>query len=393
MRKLLVALGLMFLTSVLPAKEVSVLKIGQAAPIFELPGVDGKTYSLNDFQDAPLLVVIFTCNHCPTAQAYEQRIIDLHAKYSQRGVAFVAISPNDAQAVRLDELGYTDVGDSLEDMKIRAKQRGFAFPYLYDGQTQQASTAYGVLATPHVYIFDAERRLQYVGRIDDNDIAQPTSHDAQNALDDLLAGKAVRVPETRVFGCSTKWADKRPSALEALKKWDAEPAELKRVRPEQLKQLLTEPSDRYRLVNVWATWCVPCIEELDELVTMHRMYRKRDFELITVSADAAEDSAAVLKLLQDKHCSATNLILESDSRDDLFEAVDPEWQGAVPYTVLIAPDGKPLYRVHGEIEALELRREIVEQLGRTYAKKSLKAPVPDATKPQAVIFHLGTGQE
>ena len=351
------------------AEEVEPLKIGESAPDFKLPGVDGKMHTLQEYADAELLMIIFTCNHCPTAQAYEQRIIDFYNHYRDRGVAVVAISPNDADAVRLDELGYTDLGDSLEDMKLAAEDRGFEFPYLYDGETQQASKAYGVLATPHVYIFDKQRKLQYVGRIDDNEIKEPTSHDARNALEALLAGKPVPVAETRVFGCSTKWADKRQSAKDALAKWDQEPAELQVVQPDELKKRLTEKSENYRLVNVWATWCIPCIAELDDLVTIHRMYRKRHFELITVSADELENRDKAQKVLQQKHCSASNYILDAKSRDDLFEAVDPEWKGAVPYTALISPDGEVIHRIHGEFEPLALRRVIVEHIGRTYASR------------------------
>ena len=184
------------------AKEVGTLEINAPAPELGLPGVDGKTYQLDDFADSKMLVLVFTCNHCPTAQAYEQRIIQLHADYHNKGVSLVAISPNDPLAVRLDELGYTDVGDSFEDMKRHAKRRGFKFPYLYDGETQRLSTALGALATPHVFIFDEQRLLRYNGRIDDADIKPPKSHDARNAIDDLLAGRPVAVPKTRVFGCS-----------------------------------------------------------------------------------------------------------------------------------------------------------------------------------------------
>ena len=142
------------------------LPIGAAAPDFKLPGVDGKDYTLKSFAESPFLLVVFTCNHCPTAQAYEQRIIQLHADYKDRGVALVAISPNDPRAVRLDELGYTDLSDSFEEMKIRAKNRSFPFPYLYDGETQKTSAAYGVLATPHVLLFDqAPGTFRYAGRI------------------------------------------------------------------------------------------------------------------------------------------------------------------------------------------------------------------------------------
>lgn len=364
---LAIALLLLGPACVSHAEEVLPLEIGAPAPDFKLPGVDDKQYSLKDFGDAKLLLVVFTCNHCPTAQAYEQRLKQLHADYKDRGVVLVAISPNDDQAVRLDELGYSDLGDSLADMKIRAKDANFEFPYLYDGETQDTSRKYGVLATPHVFLFDAERKLQYVGRIDNNEIAEPTSHDARNAIDQLLAGEEVATPTTRVFGCSTKWADKRTSAEEALAKWNQETAELKVIKPAELQKRLTDQQDNYRLVNVWATWCAPCVEELDELVEIHRMYRKRNFELITISADTLAAQEQALKTLNDKHCSAINYLLDAEDRDELFDAVDPKWQGAIPYTVLIAPDGQVVKRIHGAFEPLELRKAIADNLGRTYA--------------------------
>src|SRR5262245_58656704 len=111
-----------------------VLAIGAAAPDFDLPGVDGRRHTLKEFAKAKVLMIVFTCNHCPTAQAYEERIIKLQADYAPKGVALVAISPNDPAAVRPDELGFTDLGDSLDEMKVRAKERGFKFPYLYDGE-------------------------------------------------------------------------------------------------------------------------------------------------------------------------------------------------------------------------------------------------------------------
>src|SRR6478736_7944737 len=156
-------------------KGFTELRIGDKAPDFDLMGMDDKRYTLKDFANSKLLLVVFTCNHCPTAQAYEDRIIQLDADYKDKGVALVAISPNDPKAVRLDELGYTEFSDSLEEMKQRAKDRGYKFPYLYDGETQKTSLAYGVLATPQVYLFDSSRKLRYVGRIDDSDVKTVTS--------------------------------------------------------------------------------------------------------------------------------------------------------------------------------------------------------------------------
>lgn len=351
------------------AKDVEVLTLGAAAPDFSLPGVDGETYSLESFKESKLLVVLFTCNHCPTAQAYEDRIMEFHNDYREKGVALVAISPNSAEAVRLDELGYTDLGDSLDDMKLRAEEREFQFPYLYDGETQETSEEYGVLATPHVYVFDEERKLRYVGRIDDNELRTPKRQDLRMAVDELLAGKDVSVPETRVFGCSTKWKDKIKSAEESLAKWNKEEVQVEKISADALVERLHGESEKFRLVNVWATFCIPCLEEMDALVEIHRMYRNRHFEVISVSADAPDMLPRAQELLDEKHLSATNYILDSDDRDELFDAVDKEWKGALPYTALIAPSGEVVYRVHGEFDPLELRRVIVKHIGRTYASK------------------------
>jgi peroxiredoxin len=267
------------------AEDVEPLSLGSSAPDFDLPAVQDRNYRLSDFDAARVLVVIFTCNHCPTAQAYEDRIIELYKDYRDRNVALVAISPNDPSAVRLDELGYTDLSDSLEEMKLRAKEKGFAFPYLYDGDKQTVSRAYGVQATPHVFIFDHERKLRYVGRIDDAEQGEPKSSDARNAIEALLTGKPVPVPRTRTFGCSTKWSDKRTSAREAVEKWDQEEVALEKIDAAGVRTLAENASKKYRLINVWATSCVPCVTELPELVTINRMYRGRNFELITISLD------------------------------------------------------------------------------------------------------------
>jgi peroxiredoxin len=356
------------------ALDVKPLAVGSPAPDFNLPGVDGKQHTLAEFKDAKVLVVVFTCNHCPTAQAYEQRLIDLTNDYRPKGVAVVAISPNDDKAVRLDELGYTDLGDSLEDMKVRAAERKFPFPYLYDGDTQSVSRAYGALATPHVFIFDAERKLRYQGRIDDSDVKQVKSHDARNAIDALLAGKPVPVEKTNVFGCSTKWADKREDAKTSLAKWDAEDVTIDTIDAAGVKTLAANAEGgKLRLVNVWATWCGPCVAEMPELITINRMYRKRPFEMVTISMDEPEQKDAALKVLKDNHLSATNRLFTGD-KDALVAALDPEgWQGPVPHTVLIAPGGKVIYRASGAVDPLKLKRAIVEHIGRTYASTPEKA--------------------
>jgi peroxiredoxin len=342
------------------------LEIGAVAPDFALPGVDGRPHRLRDYGDAKILVVLFTCNHCPTAQAYEDRIIQLHADYKDRGVALVAISPNDPKAVRLDELGYTDLSDSLEEMKIRAKDKGFTFPYLYDGETQNTSRAFGVLATPHVFIFDAERKLRYNGRIDDAEVKAVKSHDTRLALDALLAGRPVPVEKTRVFGCSTKWADKRPDAERSVAKWNQEPVMLDRLDEAGVKKLVANDTKKLRVITVWATWCGSCVTELPEFVTLHRMYRRRDFELITLSLDDTKKAERALKTLTDLHVACKNYLYTGEDRDQFGAALDANWPGPLPHTIVVAPGGKIVYRKNGAVNPQELKKVIADHLGRTY---------------------------
>ncbi len=350
------------------AEDVKTLEIGAPAPDFNLPGTDGKNYKLASFARSEILVVVFTCNHCPTAQAYEGRIQKLADDYQGRGVALVAISPNDPLAVRLDELGYSDMSDSFPEMKIRARDRKFTFPYLYDGDQQKVSSSYGPVATPHVFVFDKKRILHFAGRIDDSEkIEKVTVHDTRNAIDALLAGKPVPVEKTKTFGCSIKWSDKRSSVKNAFEHWAQEEVSLQSATDAQVRDLVRNAgSNKLRLINIWATWCGPCVVEFAELIAINRMYRGREFELITISADAPEMKDQAFAFLKKQQASARNYIFHVDDKYRLIEAVDKEWQGSLPYTIVVTPGGNPIYRRMGPIDPLELKKAIVGWLGRYY---------------------------
>ncbi len=350
------------------AAEVKTLEIGAQAPNFSLPGVDGKTHKLSEYRRAKILVIVFTCNHCPTAQAYEERIAKLAADYKDKGVTLVAISPNDPKAVRLDELGYTDLSDSLPEMKIRAKDKGFKFPYLYDGDKQEVSKAYGPVTTPHVFIFDSERKLRYAGRVDDNEKHpdQVTSADARNAIEALLAGKPVPVEKTKTMGCSIKWSDKRDSAKQAFEKWAQEPVKLDTVSLDGIKALLKNDGKNLRVVNFWSAACGPCVVEFPDLVEVNRMYRGREFEMVGINLDSPAAKDKVQAFLEKNQASFANHIYEGKDVYALIEAVDPKWPGAIPFTLLIKPGGEVIYRHLGTIEPLEVKKAIVASLGRTY---------------------------
>ena len=363
MRSKLLAL-LLSAVSALAAPEYPTLALGAVAPDFRLPGVDGKTNSLSDFKDAKVLVMVFTCTHCPTAQLYEERMKALVTDYGTQGVAVVAVSCSSQAGLRLDELSWTDLDDSFPAMKLRAEDRGFNFPYLYDGDAPQAvSAAYGPVATPHVFVFDAARRLRYLGRIDDDERGRNIKvHYVRDAVEALLAGREPPVTQTRPIGCSTKWHTKAPQVAAYMEKLAAEPVTLEPAGAAALREVRANTGDKLRLVTCWATWCPPCVAEFAEFVTINRMYRGRAFELVTVAMNKPEESADVLAFLKKQQASNRNLQVDSDDREKLMEALDPEWRGEIPYTLLIAPGGQVLHRESGAIDPLALRRIILKEL-------------------------------
>ncbi len=349
------AVFLTFLASTFAQSAHPILALGSPAPDFSLPGVDGKTHKLADYSASPVLVIVFTCNHCPIASIYETRIQKLADDYGPKGVAVVAVQPNDPNAIRVDELDSADTSDTLDEMKIRVEYKHLRYPYLYDGETQSLARALGPQATPHVFRVDNSYREELV-----------KTQDARNAIDALLAGQPVAVAQTGVFGCSTKWAEKQANRIADQKKIDAEPVALGMASADELKKLRANPTGKLLLVSFWATWCGPCVHEFPDLETTYRMYRVRDFDLVTVATNMPDEKPGVLKMLEKQHASSRNLLFASEDTYALQAAFDPKWQSAVPYTVLIAPNGKIVYERQGDIDFLELRRTILANLQADY---------------------------
>jgi peroxiredoxin len=174
------------------------LKIGEPAPRFSLQGVDGATYDLARFAGKPVLVVVFSCNHCPYVQAYEDRLMAIQRDYADRGVQLIAINSN-------DDTAYPE--DNLEGMMARAKSKGFNFPYLRDA-SQDVARAYGATHTPQLFVFDRQRHLRYTGKVDDNwqDPRAVRRQYLREALDALLGDAGPKEAETHAIGCTIKWA-------------------------------------------------------------------------------------------------------------------------------------------------------------------------------------------
>jgi thiol-disulfide isomerase/thioredoxin len=356
-----------------------VLALGADLPSFSLPGIDGKTYGQADFKDAKALCIIFTCNHCPDSVAAAARTETIHQDYKGKGVALVAVNGNNPGSLTPDELGYSPYNDSFEEMTPFAKDYGWTFPYLYDGETQTFTTACGAQSTPHVFLFDAERKLRYTGRMDDagrNSGAVDKSY-LRDAIDALLAGTEVKEKTTRSFGCSTKWNFKKANVAADQASWEKRETTVADLDEETSKKLRANSSKNLRLINFWSTTCGPCVKEFPDLVETGRRFQTRPLEFISISLDPVAARPAVSKFLASRHAAAPDSTAKSlaenglpsnnyhwtgGNPDTMATAIDPEWSGALPHTVLVAPGGKILWRHTGELDITEMRKQILKGL-------------------------------
>lgn len=364
------------------------LEIGDVAPDFELPGTDGRTYTLADFGGTDVFMIYFTGTHCPTSHGTMGRLLQFLDDYADESFSFVAINPNHSSGLRPDEFGHTDYDETFEDSKRYAEDYGWTFPYLYDGDTQEVAKAYGCLATPHVFVFDRDRKLRYHGRFDDSrypDPATVTSPDARNAVAAVLAGEPVPVEVTRAHGCSTKWRERSLHVAEEEKQWQAAEVTIEEIDAEGAAALRRNGTEKLRLINIWATWCQPCVEEFPDLTSIARKFSRREFELVTISLDdpgmkrqaeaflgkhRAVMSGKLRRSVEAEGRTTNNYLYTGASVDALAEALDPEWPGPIPFSILVNQEGEVLYRHLGKIDTEEVTGIILDTLTRHYIPQS-----------------------
>lgn len=379
MKTVFLSLALAATTFAAEPQTPPVMAIGSPVPDFALPGIDGKNHKLADFADSKVLCLIFTCNHCPDAIAAAGRIQQFHVDYREKKVAVVAINSSSPLGLRPDELGYGPHGDSFEEMIPFAQDHGWTLPYLYDGETQTLSATCGAQTTPHVFVFGADRKLAYTGRMDDaaRQSGPVEKSYLRDAIDALLAGKPVATPSTRSFGCSTKWAWKKDQVAADQKAWESKPVGLEKLDLDTARKLRANASGNVRLINFWSTTCGPCVAEFPDLVDTYRRFQNRSFDMVTISLDPIEDEAKVRKFLEKHHAAlsdrsrpaltkeqrtSNNYLFAGDNIDQLAEAIDTQWTGAQPHTILLSPKGEVLWRSTQEIDPVELRRQVAKAL-------------------------------
>ena len=340
--------------------EHPLMPIGTAAPDFALQGTDGKIHTLAEFSKGKVLVVMFESVHCPVSENYEGRMRALYDTYHGKGVEFVAINPNNPKAVRLDELGYTDLTDAPDDMKIRVRDRQIPWPYVSDGETQSTAQKFGAVATPHIFIFDQDRKLRYEGRIDDNQNESLVKvHDAHDAIEALLSGGAVAVPHRPAFGCSTKWLSKAGDVDREMTKIHAEPVELTPASAADLAALRANTGDKVTVVHFWSTADANGEKNFADLQTTYRMYRGRSYNYVTVNTDPPANTTKATDFLHAQYASSHNLQLSPADLKAVESAFGTTWRPNEEFTAVIAPGGKLVYAHKGPFDILEVRHAVL----------------------------------
>ncbi|WP_052200899.1 redoxin domain-containing protein [Terriglobus sp. TAA 43] len=340
--------------------EHPLMPIGTDAPDFALTGTDDKIHTLSEFSKGKVLVVMFESVHCPVSENYEGRMRALYDTYHGKGVEFIAINPNNPKAVRLDELGYTDLTDAPDDMKIRVRDRQIPWPYVSDGQTQTTAQKFGAVATPHVFIFDQDRKLRYEGRIDDNQNQSLVKvHDANDAIEALLSGGTVAVPHRPAFGCSTKWLSKTGDVDREMAKIHAEPVALTPTSAAEMTALRANNTDKVTVVHFWSTTVPNGEKDFAALQTTYRMYRGRAYDFVTVNTDGSAKTTQATDFLHAQYASSRNLQLAATDMKAVSDAFGTTLSANEEFTAVIAPGGKVVYTHKGPLDVLELRHAVL----------------------------------
>lgn len=347
------------------ALEHPILQIGATAPDFSLPGTDGKIHKLSEFASAKILGVVFESNHCPTSQLYEARVKKLYDDYKSKGLRFVTINPNNPKSVQYAEMGYTDMNDSLPEMKVRAAFRGLEWPYLYDGETQSVSQKYGVVATPHIYLFDQNRKLVYQGRLDDaQNETLVKSHDARNALEEIVAGKPVTVPNTNAFGCTTKWMSKSSGVDQEMDRIKATPVTLTMATADDVKKARANATEKPTLLYIWSSNAASTSQFPGLMATYWMYHRERGFDITTINTDPMAGMDAALATLKKEYMAGPNLHF-TGGHAALQAALGVNWRAGAPLMLVIAPGGKIVYQKEGQGDIIQARRHVLVNMPDT----------------------------
>jgi len=332
-------------------------------PDFSLPGIDGKFYTNADFGRSETLAVVFLSNHCRISQLFQDQLLKIRERFSPKQMGIVAISPNFEEAILPDELAYSDLGDSLEEMKKRAYRKKYSFPYLYDGKEQHLTKKLGVKITPTVFLYDRKRNLVYEGKIGNHETPNrmETSDLFQNIVENL-SGAAGKIKRTKVFGTSIKFQDDLPIAEKVRARNARETVKLTQADERKLSFYLTHKTYKPKLFYVWQAEDKECRDNLVKISSVYKIFRKRGLRVFTVCISNMDNFEKALDHLKQSQMSSINFMVSGHEIGPLIKVAPKELQQITPFFRLIGSDGKMLIGGRGEISSDRLRIEIIKAL-------------------------------
>ena len=336
-------------------QNVIELDQGESCPDFSLFGTDGTLYDRNDFSHQEVLIVLFLSNHCLESQGIEDKLIQFKESMPA-GVAMVGISGNSPLATPFSSLGYSDLDDSYDSMKERVFQKGFNFPYLYDGDDQAITLSFGPQILPMAYVFDGDRRLYAKTYFINSDIEM-----LPKLVNALLSGTPFQQGVgMEASGCPLHWSWDQQEVKADSEEWKERQVILKEAHIGDLDKILKGDPHKLKVINFWATWCGPCKKEFPDFLKISRQFEQRPVDFLTVSVDGSEKRKEAFEFLNQVHAPIQNYILTQVSEDSVRAAIGGEWDGSIPLTLIIDPSGRISKRWSGPFDKLELKRSIVD---------------------------------
>lgn len=355
--------GIMILLIISFFSELKADEKDRILPDFKLPGVDGRYYTQKDFESYRLTAVVFLSNHCRVSQLFQTQIIEINKRVRNEGIAIFAVSPNYAPAILPDELAYSDLGDSYEEMKKRALRLNYNFPYLYDGENQAFTKLVGATITPSVYIYNKQKKLIYVGRIGNHDTVENiNTSDLFNILKDSEPNSNENIKRKKVFGTSIKTKDDNFLAEQVRKRYADEKIRLVSADSRKLKFYANHLTQKPKLFYVWQMSDENSRENLIKLSSLYKIFRKRGFKLITVAIGEENQREKIVQILNQAQLSTTNFISQGHEIGPLSALLPNTIEKTTPFYRLISSGGTPLLGGHGDVIYDELRMEVLRAL-------------------------------
>jgi len=334
----------------------------QYLPPFSLRATNGEVYTESDFDDKKVLGIVFLSNHCKVSQLFQNHLIALTRKYS-KDMVIIAVSPNYEQSILPDELAYSDLGDSFEDMVKRANRMKYNFPYLHDGDDQNLTKEIGAKITPTIYLYNQDRELFYSGRIGNIDSPDNMeTSEVNQAISSLLIGKKTSFKRTKVFGTAIKTKNHLFVAEQVRQRYADEKVRLSEADARKLNFYLTHNTRKPKLFYVWQTSDGKPRDNLIKLSFLYKIFRKRGFKLITVCIAKKDEEDKIVEFLENSQLSSTNFIVYGHHISPLASIIPDDVEKVTPYFRLLSSRGEKLIGSHGEISTDSLRYEIVKAL-------------------------------